>query len=69
MVKRAIPLLAMEKILKQCGAERVSLQAKIILKNIIEDKAEQISEQAIKYAFHAGRKTIKADDIKLAFKN
>lgn len=69
MVKRGIPILAMEKIMKNCGAERVSYKAKLFLKNIIEDKAEEISEQAIKYAMHAGRKTIKSDDIKLAFRD
>ena len=69
MVKRTIPIVAMEKILKKCGAERVSDKAKVMLKNIIEDKAEEISVQAIKYAYHAGRKTVKSDDIKLAFRD
>lgn len=69
MVKRQIPIAAMEKILKNCGADRVSDKAKILLKNIIEERAEEISSLAIKYAMHAGRKTIMADDIKLAFKN
>ncbi len=68
MVKRTIPILAMEKILRNCGAERVSDKAKVMLKNIIEDRAEEISHMAIKYALHAGRKTIMVDDIKLAFK-
>jgi DNA-binding protein len=58
----------MEKIMKKCGAERISDSAKIMLKNIIEDKAEEISQLAIKYATHAGRKTIMPEDIKLAFK-
>ena len=69
MIKRSIPVLAVEKIMKRCGAYRVSSKAKILLKNIIEEKAEDISYQAIRYAAHAGRKTVKSDDIKLAFKN
>jgi len=68
MVKRLIPLAAMEKILKNNGAERVSDKAKIALKNVVENIAEEIATNAVKLAAHAGRKTIKAGDIKLASK-
>lgn len=68
MVERLIPLAAMEKIMKEAGADRVGESAKVALKNIIEEKAEEISIRAIKFAMHAGRKTIKANDIKLAIK-
>ena len=67
--KRAIPLAAMEKILKLSGAERVSDKAKIVLKDILEDIAEDIAANSVKLASHAGRKTIKAGDIKLAAKH
>ena len=66
--KRLLPLAAMEKILKMSGAERVSDKAKGALKNVIEDIAEEIAENAVKLAVHAGRKTIKAGDVKLAAK-
>jgi len=66
--KKLLPLAAMEKILKQAGAERVSDKAKAALKDVIEEKAEEIASSAIKYAHHAGRKTVKAGDIKLASK-
>ena len=68
MSKRLIPLAAMEKILKTGGAERVSDKAKVSLKEIIELKAEKISQDAVRLAQHAGRKTVKARDIKLAAK-
>ena len=68
MVEKLLPLAAMEKILKKSGAERVSDKAKIALKQVIEEKAEEISQRAIKFAMHAGRKTVKAGDIKLAVK-
>lgn len=58
----------MEKILKNCGAERVSDKAKIALKNVVEDIADEIASNAVKLALHAGRKTVKAGDIKLAAK-
>ena len=68
MSKRLIPLAAMEKILKNTGAERVSDKAKSALKEVLEDIAEGISTNAVKFAQHAGRKTVKARDIKLAAK-
>ena len=66
--KKLLPLAAMEKILKQAGAERVSDKAKVALKSVLEEQAEEIAAQAIKFAAHAGRKTIKAGDVKLAVK-
>jgi len=68
MIKRILPLAAMEKILKKAGAERVSDKAKAALKNTLEEIAEEIGAKAIKLAMHAGRKTVKAGDIKLASK-
>jgi histone H3/H4 len=68
-VKRMIPLAAMEKILKHAGAERVADDAKAALKEVIEDIADEIASSAIKLAGHAGRKTVKANDIKLAAKS
>ena len=46
----------------------MSDQLRGALKAIIEDEAERIASNAVKLATHAGRKTIKADDIKLAAK-
>jgi DNA-binding protein len=69
MVSRLLPLAAMEKILKQCGADRVSDKAKMALKGTIEEIADEIAIKAIKLANHAGRKTVKAIDIKLAAKS
>ncbi len=66
--KRSIPLAAMERILKQAGAERISDDAKVALKEVVEDIVDKISKDAIRYAEHAGRKTVKAEDIKLAVK-
>jgi len=68
MTEKLLPLAAMEKIIKNAGAERVSDKAKVALKNVLEEKAEEIALKAIKLSSHAGRKTIKSDDIKLAVK-
>ncbi|RMF06522.1 histone [Candidatus Woesearchaeota archaeon] len=64
--KRVIPLAAMEKILKKAGADRVSEGAKEALRDVMEDIAEEIGASAVKLALHAGRKTVKEEDIKLA---
>jgi len=68
MAERLIPLASMGKILKNSGAERVSDSAKEELKSLIEEKASEISKRAVKFALHAGRKTVKKQDIDLAIK-
>jgi len=69
MSSRLLPLAAMEKIMKQCGANRVSDKAKVALKNTMEEIADQIATKAVNLAKHAGRVTVKASDIKLAAKS
>ncbi|MBI4146461.1 histone family protein [Candidatus Woesearchaeota archaeon] len=66
--KRLIPLAAMEQLMKQAGAERVSDDAKAALKEVLEEYGKRIAMDAVQLASHAGRKTIKAGDIKLAAK-
>ena len=68
MSEKILALAAMEKLLKKEGAKRVSDSAKIALAESLEEYAEQLSLKAIKFAAHAGRKTVKSEDIKLAVK-
>ena len=70
MSDKLLPLAAMEKIIKKVGGSdvRVSDKAKSALKEVIELKAEEIAERAWRLATHAGRKTVKEEDIKLAVK-
>jgi histone H3/H4 len=70
MSNKLLPLAAMEKIIKKVGGAdiRVSDKAKSALKMVVEEKAEQIAERAWRLATHAGRKTVKEGDIKLAVK-
>ena len=62
-------LAVMNRVLKKAGAERVSDEASDTLRTILEEIANNISRTAIDLANHAGRKTIKSDDILLAYKN
>ncbi len=66
--QKGIPVAAMERLLKKAGAQRVSEEAKTALKKALEDYAQKIGESAVKYSAHAGRKTVKAQDVELAVK-
>ena len=61
-------LSAMYRILKKSGAERVSDDSATELRRVTEEIAERIAKNAVAMSNHAGRKTVKADDVKLASK-
>ena len=61
-------LSAMYRILKKSGAERVSDESANELRRVIEEISETIAKNAIDMSSHAGRKTVKAEDVKLASK-
>ena len=62
-------LAAMYRVLKKSGAERISDDAADELRKVLEQVGERIARQAVDLSVHAGRKTIKPDDIILASKN
>jgi histone H3/H4 len=64
-----LPLAAMEKIMKKNGANRVSADAKEAMRDALEDIGRKLAEKANQIAKHAGRTTVKSEDIKLALKN
>ncbi len=68
-VKRGIPAAAMERLMKKVGAARVGEDAKVALKDVLEEVGADIAAKAYQFARHAGRHTIKAGDIKLASKD
>ncbi|KYK36657.1 MAG: histone family protein [Theionarchaea archaeon] len=63
-----LPLASVEKLIRKAGAYRVSVTASKELASHLEDVAVEIAREAITLAEHAGRKTVKAEDIKLALK-
>lgn len=60
------PVLPFERILKRAGAKRVAYDAAEELAKVMEEKVYRIFEEAAALAKHAGRKTVLADDIRLA---
>ena len=63
-----LPLSAMSKLIKEAGAQRVSNSAKEKLRKILEDRALEISSEAIKFAKYKGRLTVQDKDIEKALR-
>ncbi len=68
MKSSELGLSAMYRILKKSGAERVSDESADELRRVIEEIAMAVAKSAVEMSGHAGRKTVKADDVKLASK-
>lgn len=60
-----LSLASMGKILRKAGAFRVSDSSKEALRMVVEQRAGDIAEKAIKFARHAGRRTVLAGDFRL----
>lgn len=62
----SIPLSALENLMKEKGAQRVSEDSKEELKKILEAYLYDLSIKSSKIAAHAGRKTITGADLLIA---
>jgi histone H3/H4 len=61
-----IKLAPMHKLIKRAGAERISEASALRLGAALEEIGLKIAKEAIDYALHAGRKTVKTRDIEIA---
>jgi histone H3/H4 len=59
----------MHRICKKAGADRVSEAAAKELAKVLEEIGVKIAKDALEFAMHAGRKTIKSEDIEIAAKH
>jgi histone H3/H4 len=68
MTELEIAVAPMHRLCKKAGADRVSEAAAKELASVLEEVGVKIAKEALDYAVHAGRKTIKAEDIEIATK-
>ncbi len=65
-MRKTLPLAPLERLMRKAGAERVSEDAVAALRDVIEDMANAVADEALRAARHASRRTIKREDIELA---
>ena len=63
-----LPLAAMDRVMREIGAERVSDSAKEALREVLEAHVRDVSKKSVQFARHANRNTLLKEDISLAKK-
>lgn len=63
-----LPLAPLKRVAKNAGAQRVSEEAVVELREVLEEIAEDLAKDAVVATKHAGRVTVKKEDINLVTK-
>ncbi|MGC8998003.1 MAG: histone family protein [Candidatus Bathyarchaeia archaeon] len=66
MADLELAIAPMHRLCKKAGADRVSEAAARELAKALEEIGIKIAKEALDFAMHTGRKTIKAEDIEIA---
>lgn len=61
-----LPLAPVDRIIRNQGAKRVSEEAVKEFAKVLEDIAGDLAAESAALAEHAGRKTVKAEDVRMA---
>jgi len=61
-----LPLAPLKRLMKQAGAERVADDGVEAMRDVIEEEIEDLAQDATRFAQHAGRKTVKKEDVMAA---
>ena len=61
-----LPIAVVTRMIRNAGAERVSEDAGVALREVLEAKADEIATKAINLSKHAKRSTVKREDIEAA---
>ena len=61
-----IKVAPMHKLIKRAGADRVSEESAVALGKALEEIGVKVAKEALDFAKHAGRKTVKAKVIEIA---
>ncbi len=65
--KTSLPVAAVERVLRKGGVSRASWDAVEEMASVLDEIGDEISGKAWEFAAFAGRKTVKAEDVRLAF--
>ena len=68
MAESEISTAAVHRLIKKSGAGRIGDDAAEELRKVMEEDAIRVGKGALELAKHAGRKTVRAEDIRLAVK-
>ncbi len=68
MAETEISTAAVHRLIRKGGAGRIGDDAADELRKVVEEFAVRVGKEALELATHAGRKTVRSEDIRLAVK-